>query len=145
MIAEFALYGGLFFNAFVAATLVPAFSELSFAALLASGQGLPWLLFLSVTSGNILGAVVNYWLGLRIAKFEKRPWFPFKRQQIENAEKHFQKYGKWSLLLSWLPIVGDPLTLIAGVLKTNFHFFLVMVSVGKALRYVVIWAGVNAV
>lgn len=144
MIAELALYGGLFFNAFIAATLVPALSELSFAALLTSGRGLPWVLFLSVTSGNILGAVVNYWLGLRIAQYETHPWFPFKGQQIENAERHFQKYGKWSLLFSWLPIIGDPLTLIAGVLRTDFRFFLMLVSLGKSLRYAVIWAGVAA-
>jgi len=145
MITDFAIYGGLFFNAFVAATLLPAFSELSFAALLASGEGLPLLLFLSVTTGNILGAIVNYWLGLRLVKFENRSWFPFKPKQIAVATNHFQKYGKWSLLFAWAPIIGDPLTLIAGVLRTNIYVFLILVSIGKALRYAVIWAGYTAV
>lgn len=145
MIAETALYGGLFLNAFIAATLLPAFSELSFAALLAAGKGVPWLLFLSVTAGNILGAIVNYWLGLSLSKFENRAWFPFKSEQIDRAKKQFQKYGKWSLLFAWLPIVGDPLTLIAGVLGTNFRFFILLVAVGKALRYAVIWGGLAAV
>jgi len=145
MIAEAALYGGLFFNAFIAATLLPAFSELSFAALLLAGEGIPVILFLSVTLGNILGAALNYWLGLRLADLQSRKWFPFNADQIERATLYFDKYGKWSLLFSWLPIIGDPLTLIAGVLRVRLRHFLLLIAVGKSARYAFIWAIVTAV
>ena len=143
MAADFALYGGLFLNAFVAATLLPAFSELSFAGLLAAGTGNALFLFLSVTAGNILGAIVNFWLGWHLAKYQSKGWFPFSAKQIETGALHFSRYGKWSLLFAWLPIVGDPLTLAAGLLRTDFRFFLMLVAVGKAARYVVIWATVT--
>jgi len=145
VIADITLYGGLFLNAFIAATLLPAFSELSFAALLAAGEGIPVLLFASVTTGNILGAVVNYWLGVRLIDFQDRKWFPFAPAQISRATARFNKYGKWSLLFAWLPIIGDPLTLIAGILRTDIKLFLILVTIGKAARYAVIWAGVTAV
>jgi len=144
VIADIILYGGLFLNAFIAATLLPAFSELSFAALLAAGEGTPALLFASVTTGNILGATVNYWLGVRLVDFQDHKWFPFTPAQISHATARFNKYGKWSLLFAWLPIVGDPITLIAGVMRTEFRVFLILVTFGKAARYAVIWAGLAA-
>jgi len=141
--ADLALYGGLFLNAFVAATLLPAFSELSFAGLLAAGTGNALFLFLSVTAGNILGAVVNFLLGKHLTKYQTKGWFPFSAKQIEAGASHFNRYGKWSLLFAWLPIVGDPLTLAAGLLRTDFRFFLAIVAVGKAARYAIIWAAVT--
>ena len=141
---EIALYGGLFLNAFIAATLLPAFSELSFATLIAAGEGTPALLFLSVTAGNVGGAVLNYWIGARLVEFQHRKWFPFTPDQIEKASATFSRYGKWSLFFAWLPIVGDPLTLVAGILRTKFRFFILLVTIGKAARYAIIWAGVSA-
>ena len=138
MAVELALYGGLFLNAFIAATLFPALSELSFATLLASGTGVPLLLFLTVTIGNVAGAFVNYWLGLRIASFQHRKWFPFTHKQIDQATRQFERFGKWSLLFAWLPIIGDPLTLVAGLLRTDFRFFALLVTIGKATRYALV-------
>ncbi|MBL4639231.1 MAG: DedA family protein [Kordiimonadaceae bacterium] len=133
--ADIALYSGLFGNAFIAATLLPAFSEIALAALLQSNTGAPFLLFIAATTGNIAGAIVNWWLGKGIARFQHKRWFPFKETAVEAAKRHFNRFGKWSLLMAWLPIVGDPLTLVAGVLKTPFPIFLLLVSIGKAMRY----------
>lgn len=145
MLGDLALYGSLFLNAFIAATLLPALSELSFATLLIAGEGVPLWLFVSVTAGNILGAFLNYWLGLRLADFQNRKWFPFSSKQIQSAANQFNRYGKWSLLFAWLPIVGDPLTLMAGLLRTELRYFIPLVSLGKAARYGVIWAGATLV
>lgn len=132
---ELGIYLGLFWNAFIAATLLPAFSEIALAALLETEVGLPWILFLAATSGNVAGSVVNWWLGSRIVSFQDRRWFPFSETQIQKATKHFERYGKWSLLFAWLPVVGDPLTLVAGVLHTRLTTFLLLVTIGKAARY----------
>lgn len=144
MYGDLLLYGGLFLNAFVAATLLPAFSEASFAALLASNSGVPVLLFISVTTGNILGACVNYWLGTKLLVYQRKRWFPFTPEQIEGASTRFRQYGLWSLLFAWLPIVGDPLTLVAGLLRVRLGIFLLLMSLGKAARYGVIWMGIAA-
>lgn len=137
-IDDITLYTALFWNAFIAATLLPALSELALAALLNTGNGEPLFLFLSATVGNILGSVVNWWLGRKLNHYSDRKWFPFKKVQIEKAEHHFEAYGKWSLLFAWVPVVGDPLTFIAGVLRTPLLSFLLLVSIGKAVRYGVI-------
>ncbi|MEX0300159.1 MAG: YqaA family protein [Kordiimonas sp.] len=136
--ADIAIYAGLFWNAFLAATLLPAFSEIALAALLHNGNGIPFLLFLAATLGNVLGSVVNWWLGRGLANFQNRPWFPFKPHHIERATDHFSRYGKWSLLFAWLPVIGDPLTLVAGILRTPFPTFLLLVTFSKASRYGVI-------
>ncbi len=143
MLAELGIYGGLFVSAFIAATLLPAFSELSFAASLTETTGTPLILFFAVTSGNVLGATLNWWLGLKITNYQNRRWFPFSPNQINRATIQFQKYGKWSLLFAWLPIVGDPITLVAGVLRTKFSFFILAVSIGKAARYALIWITIS--
>ncbi|MCK0068561.1 YqaA family protein [Kordiimonas laminariae] len=145
MLGDLAIYGGLFVSAFIAATLLPAFSELSFAASLSENAGVPLFLFIAVTSGNVLGACLNWWIGSKIVHFQSRSWFPFSPNQIAKAEHHFARYGKWSLLFAWLPVVGDPLTLVAGILRTNLLFFLTLVSIGKATRYVVIWFGISQI
>lgn len=142
--AEFTLYGGLFLTAFIAATLLPAGSEAAFAALLAAGSGDPVVLFLCVSAGNTLGACFNWWLGLKALHFQDRGWFPFSVQQIEKASLRFKRYGSWSLLFAWLPVVGDPLTFVSGVLRIRFFLFLPLVLIGKVGRYAVIWLGVAA-
>lgn len=135
MLPDLAIYLGLFGNAFLAATLLPAFSELALVALLETGTGIPLLLFLAATVGNVGGSVVNWWLGRSLCHFEDKPWFPFKKRHIDRASSHFSRYGKWSLLFAWLPVVGDPLTLVAGTLRTPFPIFILLVSIGKSFRY----------
>ena len=138
MTTDLAVYGGLFWNAFLAATLLPALSEVALAALIKGAHGHPILLFVFATIGNVLGSLLNWWLGSRIAAFQEKKWFPFNPKQIDSASKRFKKYGIWSLLFAWVPIVGDPLTLIAGVLRVPIIPFLVLVTIGKTTRYGII-------
>lgn len=125
----------LFGSAFLAATVLPFYSELVLYALLHEG-GNPFALVVIATLGNTLGAVVNWLLGRYLLHFQDRRWFYFSRVQIEKAQSWFQRYGFWSLLLAWLPVGGDALTLIAGIMKVRLWLFLLLVGTGKALRYV---------
>lgn len=124
----------LFGSAFLAATILPFYSEVVLFALLREG-GDPAALVMVATAGNTLGAVVNWLLGRYLLHFQDRRWFYFKREQIERAQRWFQRYGFWSLLLAWAPVGGDALTLIAGIMKVRLWLFLLLVGVGKALRY----------
>ena len=125
----------LFSSAFLAATILPFYSEVLLYALLRDG-GDPWILVAVATLGNTLGAVVNWVLGLYILKFQNKRWFYFSHKQIEKAQAWFQRYGIWSLLLAWLPLGGDALTLIAGIMRVKFWPFLLLVGIGKGLRYI---------
>jgi membrane protein YqaA with SNARE-associated domain len=125
----------LFGAAFLAATILPFSSEVILFALLRDG-GDPSLLVAVATLGNTLGAVVNWVLGLYLLHFQDRKWFYFKREQIEKAQRWYNRYGFWSLLLAWLPVGGDALTLIAGIMKVRLWLFLVLVGTGKGVRYV---------
>ena len=129
---------GLFASALVAATLLPAQSEAVLAALVLAGDQPIWLLLAVASVGNVLGSVVNWLLGRGIESFRDRPWFPAKGAGLERAQRWYQRYGKWSLLISWAPFIGDPLTLAAGVLREPFLPFLVLVTVAKTLRYAVL-------
>jgi membrane protein YqaA with SNARE-associated domain len=134
-------YLGLFLAAFGAATLLPLQSEAVLVGLLLSGKHLVWLLLSIATAGNVLGSLVNWWLGRSIERFRDKRWFPVSPQSQEKAQRHYQRYGHWSLLLSWVPIIGDPLTLVAGVLGEPFWRFLLIVSMAKSARYLVLaWA-----
>ena len=129
----------LFGSAFLAATILPFYSEVVLFALLRAG-GDPLALVAVATLGNTLGAVVNWALGRYLLHFQDRRWFYFSRGQIERAQRWFQRYGFWSLLLAWAPIGGDALTLIAGIMKVRLWLFLLLVGTGKALRYVsIVW------
>ena len=128
-------YLGLFLSAFLAATIVPFSSEALLGAMAVSDAFNTWALFLAASSGNTLGAVVNWCLGRYALHWQDRRWFPFKAGDLERAGRWFNKYGLWALLLSWVPIFGDPLTFAAGVLRTSFPLFLVLVAIGKAARY----------
>lgn len=127
---------------FLAATLLPFSSEVALIANLKAGLGTPERLVAAATFGNVAGACFNWWIGRSLRRFEGRRWFPFAPDAIERASQRFRRYGVGVLLLSWLPIVGDPLTLVAGVLRVPLSIFLPLVAVGKAARYVVIaaWA-----
>lgn len=132
-------YAALFVVAFAAATLLPAQSEAVLAALLVQGHA-AWALVLVASVGNVLGATVNWWLGrevarVGIARFSERRWFPVKPAALERARGWYARWGRWSLLLSWVPIVGDPLTLAAGVMRERLTVFLALVGVAKTARY----------
>ncbi len=129
----------LFLSAFGAATLLPLQSEAVLLGLLVQDKYAVFGLILMASVGNILGSCVNWYLGLRIERFKDRKWFPVSEKNILKAEKIYQKYGFWSLLLSWVPVIGDPITLIAGLLKEGFWRFLLMVSVAKTGRYIFIY------
>ena len=132
------IYAGLFASAFLAATILPAQSELGLATLLSMGT-LPAFWLIAVASiGNILGAVVNWVLGQKFEQLKSKKWFPATASQLEPATKWFQRFGVWSLLFSWLPIIGDPITLAAGFFGVRFGLFLALVAIAKTGRYLAI-------
>lgn len=123
---------------FLAATILPFSSEIMLAAALQSGGFPAWVPITVATLGNTLGAVVNWGLGRYVLHWQDRRWFPVSPQQLDRASDRFARFGLWSLLLSWVPLVGDPLTMAAGVLQIRLAVFLPLVAVGKALRYAAI-------
>ncbi len=139
MTADLAQLGGLFLAAFGAATLLPFQSEIVLVGLLIAGN-LDWPPLLIVASvGNILGSVVNWIMGRGIEHFRHRRWWPVSEAQMDRAQRWYGKYGVWTLLLSWAPL-GDPVTVVAGVMRTPFWLFLLLVSIAKTGRYaVVVW------
>jgi len=124
----------LFLLALLSATLLPGGSEAYLLLLQQQYDALFWL-WLIATLGNTLGSAINYWLGHSLLHFKERRWFPVSPTQLIKSERWFKKYGVWSLLLAWLPLIGDGLTLIAGVLKVNFALFFTLVLIGKGARY----------
>jgi membrane protein YqaA with SNARE-associated domain len=129
---------GLFLTAFLSATLIPMSSEAVLAALIAAQGWSVVLLVLVATAGNTLGAVVNWFLGQFCLHWQDRRWFPIRSDQLEVASGWFRRFGVWSLLLSWLPVIGDPITFAAGVLGVRFPLFLTLVLVGKLARYALV-------
>ena len=131
------LYLTMFSSAFLAATVVPFASEITLVAALAAGGAVHWLLAVA-TLGNTLGALVNWALGRLMERFRDRRWFPVDAKQLERAQAWFRRYGVWSLLLAWAPLIGEPLTVIAGAMRVHVVPFLVLVAAGKAGRYAVL-------
>lgn len=129
---------GLFFAALLAATLVPAQSEAVLVGLLWSDLHPIWLLILVATVGNVFGSAINWLLGRYLSHFSDRHWFPVPAKRMEQASRWYQRWGYWSLLGSWLPIIGDPLTLAAGVLREPAWRFLLIVACAKAGRYLML-------
>ncbi len=138
--ASLLTYASLFAIAFLAATVLPVQSEAVLAGLLGLSDE-PWAALLAVaTIGNTLGAVVNWALGRGIETYQNRRWFPVKPAQLEKAKTHYLRWGRWCLFFSWVPVVGDAFTVLAGVLRERLWVFVVIVGAGKLARYLVVAA-----
>ena len=133
------IYLSLFAISFLAATILPFSSELTLAGLIATSDYDNLLLLIVASFGNILGSIVNWALGSYSRNLTTKKWFPFKETQIERSSKWFRKFGKWSLLFAWVPVVGDPLTLVAGILRVKFIDFIILVAIGKVSRYLIVF------
>ena len=133
------IYLSLFTISFLAATVLPFSSEFTLAGLIATSNYDNSFLLIVASLGNVLGSVVNWALGFYSRNLTKKKWFPFKDKQIENSSKWFSKFGKWSLLFAWVPILGDPLTLVAGLLRVRFLDFIILVAIGKVSRYLIVF------
>lgn len=128
----------LFTSSFASSTILPGHSEITLTALITQKKYDIFYLVFFASLGNILGSVLNWYLGLYFLKFKNKKWFPFKENHINKVSKSFLKYGKWSLLLSWVPFIGDALTLVAGMFRVPLHQFVIIVSVAKIGRYIFI-------
>jgi membrane protein YqaA with SNARE-associated domain len=129
-------YTGLFIAAFLSATILPLGSVVVLAPLLLSGLS-PITLVIVATIGNVLGSMTNYALGYWASLGIIKKWLRMSEEEFVRAEQHFQKYGLFSLLFTWLPIIGDPLTVLAGILRIHLLWFIVLVTIGKAGRYII--------
>ena len=129
-------YFQLFIISFLAATILPLSSELVLSTMLLTDSFDKYLLLVVASFGNILGSSVNWYLGKKILIFKDKKWFPANERQIAKGEIYFKKYGIWSLLLAWVPIIGDPLTIVAGILRVKFFIFLLLISISKISRYI---------
>lgn len=125
----------LFVSAFLSATLLPGTSEALLAGLWLAKSQSALELWTWATSGNVLGSVLNREMGAGLARFRNSRWLQITEEQWRRAEQYFLRYGQWSLLLAWVPIVGDPLTIVAGALGVSRWRFLILVTLGKGLRY----------
>ena len=132
--------GGLFLAAFGAATILPFQSEVVFGAMAYRETHALWLLVVVASVGNTLGAVVNYWMGLFVERWKGSRWFPVSERALERAQGWWNRWGVWTLLLSWAPF-GDAFTVIAGIMRTRFWLFLALVTAAKTGRFVALaWA-----
>jgi membrane protein YqaA with SNARE-associated domain len=130
--------GGLFLAAFLSATLLPGSSEAALAGLLATGRiGVAEGIAVA-TVGNTLGSCANWAIGRFLEHWKDHPRFPVTPAQFEKACAWYGRWGVWSLLLSWAPIIGDPLTVIAGVFRTPFWLFALVVGSAKLVRYLAV-------
>lgn len=143
VLSELAVYGSLFLSALLAATILPMQSEAVFVAYLLA-ETTPALALLTVASfGNTLGAVLNWLMGLGLERFKNRRWFPVGPQALARAQAWYARWGRWSLLLSWMPVVGDPITVAAGVMREPFWRFLLLVGLAKTGRYLVLMLAIS--
>lgn len=133
----------LFFTSFASATLLPGGSEALFIYLLTQKLD-PTTLLIFATLGNTLGSCVNYWLGKYATTFALRKHY-IKEKYLYKASSIFNKYGSWSLLFSWLPIIGDPLTFVAGVVRYSGWKFVIIVGFAKLVRYIFVYLSFLAI
>lgn len=128
----------VFTSALISATVMPGASEVVLTASVIKQPDNVWWLWLAASTGNTLGALITWLMGKYLLHFQHSKWFPFRENKLARAQAWFQKYGYWSLLLSWMPVIGDALPFIAGVMRVKFPVVLLLVFIGKAARYAVI-------
>ena len=131
-------YGALFAASFLSATIFPFQSEAVLFGMLLAEHYTWWLLILAASLGNTLGSIANWFLGRFLAHFEGRRWFPIRREQMARAEAWYHRYGRWTLLLSWVPVIGDPLTIVAGIMRESLPVFILLVALAKTARYLAV-------
>lgn len=132
------IYIGLFLSSFLSATILPGQSEIALTSLIIlNNHSLSFLVFIA-SLGNILGSLFNWFIGCKLERFKKKKWFPVTDLQLKKASNWYHKYGKWTLLLSWVPFVGDPLTIVAGIFRVPIMHFILIVSFAKTMRYIFI-------
>jgi membrane protein YqaA with SNARE-associated domain len=137
-----ASYGlpGLFVAAFLAATILPFSSEALLILMISiSGESMTPLILAS--AGNILGSFLNYYIGLKGDRFVLHRLLKLDESTKEKARFRFNHYGIYSLLLAWVPVIGDPLTVVAGMFRVNIWKFAILVSIGKIGRYAILVYG----
>ncbi len=131
----------LFASAFGAATILPFYSEAVLLAYMHQEYS-PLGLWAAATLGNILGAHVNWLIGRYLLHYQDRRWFPVKPASLHKAQARFRQYGSWSLLLAWMPVGGDALTFVGGIMRVPFWLFTLLVGTGKGARYAaLLWLG----
>ncbi|MXN65613.1 DedA family protein [Stappia sp. GBMRC 2046] len=135
---DLGVFGGLFAVSFAAATIFPAQSEIALTGLIATTAYSTVLLVIVASIGNTLGSVVNWILGRGVERFRQKRWFPVSEKMLDRASGWYHRWGRWSLLMSWAPFIGDPLTLAAGVLREPLWSFLVLVTIAKTVRYIIV-------
>lgn len=129
---------GLFVAGLTAATLLPGGSEIVLVTLQSLSNHSNWILLFVASLGNVLGSVINYWLGRAALSFQHHRLFPVSPSQLSKAQIWFERWGKWSLLLAWAPIIGDPITVAAGVMRSSFLQFCILVTISKVVRYMAV-------
>jgi membrane protein YqaA with SNARE-associated domain len=130
------VYLSLFISAFAAATILPAQSEALLAYQVSISPDAVVQLIAVATLGNVLGATFNWCLGRLTENLRAKKWFPVNEKQLQKAERFYGRYGRYSLLLSWVPIIGDPITIVAGILREPLLSFVLLVTTAKCARYV---------
>ena len=133
-------YGGLFLMSLGAATFLPIQSEFLLTGLILRTDYSVVALVIVASVGNTLGSIINWAIGRQIEKYKDRRWFPASPEQLDRAARWYQRYGYWSLLLSWAPFIGDPLTLAAGLMREPLWIFVILVAIAKTVRYVLFTA-----
>ena len=129
-------YFGLFVAAFLAATILPLSSEVVLSTLLLNGFS-PMALVTTATIGNVLGSLTNYALGYWASLEVIKKWLKISEGEFVRAERRFVKYGLFSLCFAWVPVIGDPITVLAGILRVRLLWFVLLVTTGKLMRYIV--------
>ena len=139
-LSEFALnlgYPGVLLVSFIASTLIPFSNEIVVMAMPALGYE-TWGIVAWATAGGYLGSLTNYWVGIKGTDFFFARWVKIKPERWEQAEKALQRWGNWALFFVWLPVIGDPLAVVAGAFKIDWRTFSFWVILGKALRFIVL-------
>lgn len=137
-----AAFWGLALVAFLAATILPFSSELAVTGMVAQGYPVAAVVLVA-TIGNVLGSLTNYALGRWAGRAAVIRLLRVTEDSLSQAEDRFKRYGTVALLLAWVPVIGDPLTVIAGVLRVKVGMFVLLVTVGKCARYAVIAGAVS--